>query len=87
MLLFSHWLQSERNRMLGRTLCPTAEINKNVATRWACGWPSLDEKPGMNNVVVQSLDTVGKRNGTNLFSTVLILPACLCFVRRFESCP
>jgi len=49
--------------------------------------PLLAEKPGMNNVVVQSLATVGKSNGRNLFSTVLILPACLHFDCHFKSCP
>ena len=43
--------------------------------------PLLDtkERPGINNIVVQSLATVGKSNQMNLFSTVLVLPACLCF--------
>ena len=51
--------------------------------------PSLDtkERPGMNNIIVQSLATVGESNEANLFSTVLIFPACLrfaLFVCRFE---
>ena len=51
--------------------------------------PLFDTKEGlgMNNVVVQSLATMGKSNETNLFSAVLVLPAHLhfaLFICHFE---